>query len=830
VDTDRSKFDSMDDHQPADGPGSKSLTDEEVERLGELQEEFAERTRNSVSDDERSEVQDDIQKQLEQEGNPWADVWAHAAANGHTRRDAKYRVMLDWLNNWVTKANDDKQFGQFSDLQPLGSGAFGAVFRGYDNKRKGLVAIKLPHVPPKKMPSDWDTVCTSAQQHANFFEEARKHANIPAVAGCVALYASGMPDAFDIDQILVHLRTSPIWFSMQFINGKSLDHVLRKTPGGYKRGETIPDDQVIELMTKIAERLQNLHATPSPNGKGCIIHKDLKPANILLDQQNNPWLTDFGLASARFDQQVAGNPISGTEVYAAPEQFSGIEANEQTDIWAWGVIFHELLTGQLPFDGEDRICDDQSPVPKLGAARPDLPEYLESVIDKCLQRKRESRFGSFAAVLDDLRSATGMITRRRGSAADRLDPFGRIEDDLRDGFDRVESKVDLVHETLSTDREKQKEAVDRLIENGRDVGTKIDELGSKVDRIAAQSSKTGDRHSDEVVAAEFSPDGQLICTASDDWTARIWDARTGRMCFVLQHTDRVYSAKFSSDGTRIVTIGDDTTAKIWDVATGQSVTTYMGHSQSLWVGQFSPDGSQVLTAGDDGTARIWDAENGAERHALQGHRATIYCGAFSPKDRKHVVTVSRDKTVRLWEIGGSKVGMRVLKGHAHPVLYVAFSADGNCVATADDDGRAITWSVRSGKQIALCEGHGDSIWCVDFSPDSRRLVTTSSDNTARIWDASSGRELHRLRHKKVVEWARFSPDPDGSFLVTAGEDGVAKIWRMGKEVYEIWSLVGHDGPVWTAEFSPDGTRVVTAGRDRSARVWDARTGELLFIL
>jgi serine/threonine protein kinase len=345
---------------------------------------------------------------LKQEGNPWADVWAAAAARGHTRRDAKYRVMLDWFNKWVKKAEDDKQFGRFSNLKPLGSGGFGAVFRAYDSKRKGLVAIKLPHVPGRNMPDDWDTVRTSAQQHAHFFEEARKHANI-TVLGCVAIYEFGMPDTFEVHQILAHLRTAPIWFSMQFVDGRSLEDVLRNTPGGYKRGETIPDDQVIDIMKGIGERLQSLHATQSPDGKGCIIHKDLKPANILLDLQNDPWLTDFGLASARFDQGVTGNRFSGTAAYAAPEQFEGAEANAQTDIWAWGIVFYELLTGQRPFGGSaaqimDRVLVAGADAPKT--LRPDIPDWLERIILKCLRRERsgeDARYRSFADVLSDLK-------------------------------------------------------------------------------------------------------------------------------------------------------------------------------------------------------------------------------------------------------------------------------------------------------------------------------------------------------------------------------------------------------------------------------------------
>jgi WD40 repeat protein len=110
-----------------------------------------------------------------------------------------------------------------------------------------------------------------------------------------------------------------------------------------------------------------------------------------------------------------------------------------------------------------------------------------------------------------------------------------------------------------------------------------------------------------VQSAAFSPDGTRIVTASTNRTARLWDARSGRVVGTLKgHTHQLTSAAFSPDGTRIVTASKDDTARLWDVASGRVVATLAGHAGFVFSAAFSPDGKRVVTASEDGTARLWD--------------------------------------------------------------------------------------------------------------------------------------------------------------------------------------------------------------------------------
>jgi WD40 repeat protein len=109
------------------------------------------------------------------------------------------------------------------------------------------------------------------------------------------------------------------------------------------------------------------------------------------------------------------------------------------------------------------------------------------------------------------------------------------------------------------------------------------------------------------MSATFSPDGQRVVTSSNDHTARIWDAATGKLLATLEgHGDGLRSAAFSPDGQRVVTGSADHTARLWDATTGKLLATIEGHTDVVHVTAFSPDGRHLLTASPDGTARIWD--------------------------------------------------------------------------------------------------------------------------------------------------------------------------------------------------------------------------------
>jgi WD40 repeat protein len=234
----------------------------------------------------------------------------------------------------------------------------------------------------------------------------------------------------------------------------------------------------------------------------------------------------------------------------------------------------------------------------------------------------------------------------------------------------------------------------------------------------------------------FSSDGTRIATASQDQTARVWNATTGgAVTPPLRHVEPVGSVRFSPDGRMLLTAtvsppnfpsGSDA-ARLWDIATGQLLGKPMQHIDDVGVAEFSPDGKLVATASEDNTARIWNAHTGEP---------------ISP----------------------------VLR-HARTVATVAFSPDSRRVVTSSWDGTARVWDARTGAPLARPLTHDEYVLDARFSPDGRRIATASRDQTVRLWDAATGQPLTEpLRQAAAVMQVRFHPD--GQRLLTSTANSV----------------------------------------------------------
>ncbi len=375
--------------------------------------------------------------------------------------------------------------------------------------------------------------------------------------------------------------------------------------------------------------------------------------------------------------------------------------------------------------------------------------------------------------------------------------------------------------------------------DGQRVVTASDDKTARV--WDAQSGKllaTLQGHGGDVFSAQFSPDGQRIVTASSDKTARVWEAQSGKLLATLaENVGWGLSAQFSPDGQRIVTASSGKTARVWEAQSGNLLTTLQGHEGDVLSAQFSPDGQRVVTASSDKTARVWEAQSGKLLATLQGHEKLVFSAQFSP-DGQRVVTASFDKTVQVWEAQSGKLVTR-LQGGLGQANSVQFSPDGQRIVTTHMDEfspdyqrivathrDALVWDTESGKLLVALQGHESQVNSAQFSPDGQRIVTASDDKTVRVWDAQSGKLLATLQgHQERVVSAQFSPD--GEHIVTASFDKTARLWEAQSSKL-VATFGGHDFALLSAQFSPDGQRIVTAAK--SVQVWEVQSGKLLATL
>ena len=187
------------------------------------------------------------------------------------------------------------------------------------------------------------------------------------------------------------------FLTMQFVDGRSLDDVLGD-------GGPLPVDRAIALFRQICEGLAAAHEQG-------ILHRDLKPQNVMVDAADHVYLTDFGLATSQFVTvmtQTGG--ILGTPHYMSPEQVKGEQTDARSDIFSLGLVFYQMLTGVLPYSGDSvyelMLKRTQSPPPPAREVNPAIPPLLLGLLDRCLAIDKEQRFASVRDILTDLDSGT----------------------------------------------------------------------------------------------------------------------------------------------------------------------------------------------------------------------------------------------------------------------------------------------------------------------------------------------------------------------------------------------------------------------------------------
>lgn len=327
-------------------------------------------------------------------------------------------------------------------------------------------------------------------------------------------------------------------------------------------------------------------------------------------------------------------------------------------------------------------------------------------------------------------------------------------------------------------------------------------------------------HRASVHHAVYDSAGQRILTASDDGTAALWDAQSGRQISLFRHAAPVRMATFGDKDQTVLTASMDDTARLWDAPSGKQFGSPLKHSDGVQRAIFSPDRRLILTTALDDTARLWTAEGELIARLQWPTPAGDLLdggsiGVFSP-DGAYITTASTDRTVCIWESEGRFIDCFMYLHHAR-INSITFSPNGRWLLTAGDDKVAHVFNPKTGKMVSTLT-HAAPVVEAVFSPDGALVVTASVDQTARIWDAEWGTPRSApMRHEAKVNFATISPD--GTQVLTASEDETARLWDCSSG-RPLTLPLRHPAAVQHASFHPRGGRIITACADGGAYEFD----------
>ena len=597
----------------------------------------------------------------------------------------------------------------------------------------------------------------------------------------------------------------------------------------YQGGPQVVLRRIVDVAIQSAWGLEHAH-------QHGLIHKDVKPANLMLTPDGTVKVTDFGLVRAR---------TMLTEAYCSPEQAREClgdptaRLTRTTDVWSWALSVLEMFIGHRPTNfgqaGADRFAlyrDDGTSDRRI----PAMPAALTELLERCFQQDPSDRPAQMGQLADALIEIYGQVI---GEPYPRKLP--RVATLLADGLSNqalsmldlgdTERAEQLWKQALRADPHHPHTVYNLGLHRWRNGRITDEQIIAELEAVRASHGHDwiddyvlGLVHlerGDSETARDLLSEATRRAPADRDAGAALMLARSmpavDHPISLDSHHDRVTSVALSADGRVALSSSFDATVLVSDPQTGRCLRT-LRHEPGVACTAVSADGRLALSTGDDGTVQVWEVATGRRLHSLNGHTKMVRYASVSA-DGRVALTCSNDRTVRAWDLGTGRC-LRTQEGPREPLPMglwfagpVAIGADGRLALAWYDTSQEIRiWDVSTGRVRYAVE-------CEDpefaLSIDGRLAVACTGDGTLRVWELETGRILHTAACHTVLR-GPVAISNDGRLVLSGGMDGSLRVWETDTGRC-LRTLPCHSGAVDSVAFSGDGRLALSGSMDTTVR-------------